>query len=185
VFRNTYTNGVGGTDLYGPTDGSLALTNTDGDGTADTGPGDQGLDGLTFTTHATLQGASFAANDYGNGSFGADQVTVTAFDNSGDLASVSLSLVDGQGDPLNTLTFMNTSTAFDPFAGLITGYRINRDVSSDYGAFDAGGNYVADDFTFQVPPQAPEPSPALAIFIGAVAVFGRTVLRRRSIAADA
>jgi hypothetical protein len=171
VFRSSYTNGVGGTDLYGATDGSFALTNTAGGADADTGPGEQGLNGLTFTTHGTLTSFDTAANDYGNGSFGADSLTITAFGKSGDLASVTQSLVNGAGDPITSLISVSTGSAFDPFAGLITGYRVDRDVSPQYAPFDAGGNYILDDLTFSTPPAAPEPSPVAALFIGSIAVI--------------
>jgi len=79
VYSTDYTNDVADqTDLYGPTDGNYAITNTAGGGDADTGPGDAGISGLTFTTPDVLQSVSFSSVDYGNGSTGADGVTVVA-----------------------------------------------------------------------------------------------------------
>jgi len=188
VFRNTYQNTTSiGPDLYGPTNGNLALTNTDGGGTANTGPGSPGLDALNITTNQTLESVYFAPNDYGNGSFGADQVTVTAFNGSGDLASASLSLVDGLGNPLSGLTLLDTSSFFDPFAGNITGYRINRQVASeptsDYLDLGGGGNYIADDFTFQSAPTGvqptPEPSPAVGVGVGLLGIAALCGASRR------
>jgi hypothetical protein len=173
VFRNTYTNDVGGSDLFGATDGTFALANTDGNGDAGTGPFPAGLDGLMLTTNDVLTGAYFGIVDYGNGSYGSDQVTVTAVGTGGDLGSVTLNL-DTSGAP--TLTKMDTS-AFLTYSGQITGYRINRDIAPEFVGF-GGGDYVADDFTFVAP--APEPSSAAGLIIGLLTLIAWVIAGRRS-----
>jgi hypothetical protein len=172
VVGSNYSLGLGGTDPYAIPIGQYAIVNSTDLSTV-------GMDGLVITTNQTLQSAYFGQNDYGNGSFGADQVTVTAFGASGDLASAMLDLTSP------TLSLLDTSSIFNPFAGQITGYRINREVSPDYATLgQGGGNYIADNFTFTPSPSAvPEPG-SLAIFgvFGLLTGYSLVVVRRRQIA---
>ncbi len=177
VFEKSYSAALGGNDPFGNPNGSYAITN--GDGNGGTGAFPPGLDSLMISTPFVLTSAYFAANDYGNGSFGADQVTVTAFGAGGDLASASLALDDALGNPITTLTKLDTS-GFAAFAGQITGYRIDREVTSDFDAFGAGGNYVADDFTFVR--SVPEPASIALLAIGSLALALRS--RRRGHASN-
>lgn len=121
-----------GTDPYAvPHSGHYALFNS------------QGQSPVSLSTDKTLLGAYFGRNDYGDGSFGADSVTVSALSGSTVLASDTLRLTS------ITPTYLDTS-GFSALVG-VTGYRITRTVSNG-----SPGHYIADDFTFSGTPAVPE-----------------------------
>ncbi len=145
-----------GTDFYAaPHSGHYAIFNS------------QGQSPISLVTDRALLGAYFGRNDYGDGSFGADSVTVNALHGSNVLASDSLNLTS------TTLTYLDTSN----FASLtgITGYQITRSVSNG-----SPGHYIADDFTF-AGDAAPVPEASTTVSFGLLLVLGglAVVTKRR------
>ncbi len=129
-----------------------------------------GGDGLTLKTSLVLTGAWFGRNEYYGFGAGADQITIVALHDNTALASVQFDLPennDGQPEPLS---FVDTAL-FKTVSG-INGYRIDR---RELGS--QSGNWVADDFQFELA-VVPEPS-AYAVAAG-LGLAAWALIRRRN-----